>query len=78
MKRSRLFLIIVLILLVINAAFFIAWHALGGKESLKAYLEEVVGKALDGKLKIASYNIGDRQVYAEGISFAKADSSIVL
>jgi len=76
MKRPRLFLILIVVLLLINAVFFTAWYGFGLKDKLKGYVEELGGKALGGKLRIKSYTLGDRQVYAEGLSFASADSSM--
>jgi len=76
MKRSRLFLTLVIILLLINAVFFTAWYGLGLKSRVKEYIEELAGNAMGGKLRIKTYNLGDRQVYAEGVSFAASDSSM--
>lgn len=76
MKRSRFFLILIVILLLVNAAFFTAWYGFGLKDKLKDYVENVAGQALGGKLTIKTLNLGDRQVFAEGISFAAADSTL--
>ena len=76
MKRSRSFLILVVILLVINALFFAAWYGLGGKQWAKGLMERLGGNALGGKLTIESFNLGERQSYLENISFAASDSSL--
>lgn len=76
MKRSRLFLILVIILLVINTLFFVAWYGLDVKGRVKALVEKEAGKALEGTMKIRAFSISDRQIFAEGISFAAADSSL--
>ena len=76
MKRPRFFLILVLILLIINTIFFAAWYGLGGKAWAKGLIEKLGSEALDGKLTIENFNLGDRQAYLENISFAAADSSL--
>lgn len=76
MKRPRFFLLLVLILVIINAIFFAAWYGLGGKAWVKSLIENQVGKALAGELSIQNFNLGERQAYMEGISFASADSSM--
>lgn len=76
MKRSRSFLILVLILLAINALFFAGWYGLGGKEWAKGMIETLGGNALGGKLTIETFNLGERQAYLENVSFAASDSSL--
>ncbi|HPV14495.1 MAG TPA: hypothetical protein PL126_02440 [Candidatus Cloacimonadota bacterium] len=76
MKRSRSFLIFVVILLVINAIFFTAWYGFGGKNWAKGMIERLGGKALGGKLTIEGFNLGERQAYLENVSFAATDSSL--
>lgn len=76
MKRPRFFLLLVLILLIINALFFAAWYGFGGKERAKGLMEKLGSKALDGKLTIGSFNLGERQAYLENVSFAASDSSL--
>jgi hypothetical protein len=76
MKRSRSFLILVVILLAINALFFAGWYGLGGKEWAKGMIETLGGNALGGKLTIETFNLGERQAYLENVSFAASDSSL--
>lgn len=76
MRRSRKFLTLILILLVINTLFFVAWYAFNVQGRVKGIVERKAGKALKGKLEIGSFTISDQQVYAENISFAAADSSL--
>ncbi|MDP3114667.1 MAG: hypothetical protein Q8M98_07800 [Candidatus Cloacimonadaceae bacterium] len=76
MKRSRLFLFLIVILLFINAAFFITWYAFDLQGVVKGIVEKEAGKALSGEFSIRNFSISDRQVYAEKISFTTADSSL--
>ncbi|MFO8144445.1 MAG: translocation/assembly module TamB domain-containing protein [Candidatus Syntrophosphaera sp.] len=76
MKHPRKFLIFILILLAINTLFFVAWYAFDLQGVVKGIVEREAGKALQGDFKIEDFSISDRQVYAEGISFAAADSSL--
>lgn len=76
MKRPRKFLAFILILLLINTLFFIAWYALDLQGTVKGIVEREAGKALKGKLQIASFTISDQQVFAQGISFKATDNSL--
>ncbi len=76
MKRSRVFLGIIIFLLVINTLFFLAWYAFDLQGVVKGIVEREAGKALQGNLSIADFTISDRQVFAENIDFAAADSSL--
>ncbi len=76
MKRPRKFLIFILILLIINTIFFIAWYGFDMQGRIKGIVEKSAGKALKGELHINSFNISDQQLFAQGISFSAADSSL--
>lgn len=76
MRRSRRFLTFILILLGINTLFFVSWYAFDVQGRVKKLAEREVGKALKGDFKIGSFSISDRQIYAQNLSFAAADSSL--
>ncbi len=76
MKRSRLFLILVLILLVINTLFFVLWYGFDGKGKVQHLIEKEAGKALKGDFKIDSFAINDRQAFAENITFKSDDGNL--
>lgn len=76
MPRSRLFLAIVLILMLVNAAFFAAWYAFGLRGKFRNFVAAQAGKAMKGELSIKELHFSDRQIFAEGISFNSADSSM--
>ncbi|MDD2229401.1 MAG: hypothetical protein PHY48_08320 [Candidatus Cloacimonetes bacterium] len=78
MPRSKIFLTIVLILLLVNAAFFLAWYGLGLRGQVRKILASQLGKAIKGKVHITELHFSDRQLLAEGISIATADSSITV
>ncbi len=77
MRRSRKFLSLILVLLVINTLFFVAWYAFDAQGRVKGIVERQAGKALKGKMRIGAFTISDQQVYAENISFAAADSTLI-
>lgn len=75
MKKPRLFLSLVLILLVINAIFFIMWYGFDLQGKMKNLVEKEVGKILSGTLKIETLSITDRQVIIQNISFAEENDT---
>lgn len=76
MRRSRRFLTFILVLLGINTLFFVSWYAFDVQGRVKKLVEREAGKALKGDFKIGSFSISDRQIYAQNINFAAADSSL--
>ncbi|GAB1468389.1 hypothetical protein MASR2M64_11080 [Candidatus Cloacimonadota bacterium] len=76
MPRSKIFLTIVLVLLLVNAAYFLAWYGLGLRGQFRNMLASQLAKAIKGKVHITELHFSDRQLHAEGISIATADSSI--
>jgi len=76
MKRSRLFLILVLILLVINSLFFVIWYGFDGKGKVRALIEKEAGKALKGDFRIGTFSINDRQAFAEDVTFKARDGNL--
>lgn len=76
MRRSRKFLTFILVLLIINTLFFIAWYAFDLQGVVKGIVEREAGKALKGKFTITDFTISDQQVFAEGIKFAADDESL--
>ena len=76
MRRSRKFLSFIVVLLVINTLFFVAWYVFDAQGRVKGIVENEAGKALKGDFRIGSFTISDQQVYAEKITFAAADSSL--
>lgn len=78
MPRSKVFLTIVLILLLVNAGFFLAWYGLGLRNWFKDMLASQLGKIVKGKISITELHFSDRQLLAEGLSYSSADSSIAV
>ncbi|MDY0150730.1 MAG: hypothetical protein RBS43_00480 [Candidatus Cloacimonas sp.] len=76
MRRSKIFLTVVLILMLVNAVFFAAWYGFGLRNKLREYIAMQAGKAMHGELSIKELRFSDRQVFAEGVTFASADSSL--
>jgi hypothetical protein len=76
MKRPRKFLGFILVLLIINTLFFLAWYALDLQGMIKGIVEKQAGKALGGSLAIKSFSVSDQQVFAQDIEFSAADSSL--
>ncbi|MFO7660274.1 MAG: hypothetical protein R6V77_05120, partial [Candidatus Cloacimonadaceae bacterium] len=70
MKHSRWLLILVLVLMIINAVFFILWYALKGRERVTEALEGFLSKTLSGQVNIEKLSINERQITANGLSFA--------
>ncbi len=78
MKHSRWLLILVLVLLIINAVFFTLWYALKGRERVTEALEGFLSKTLSGQLSIDKLSINERQITANGVSFADNKGMIKL
>lgn len=78
MPRSKKFFALILILLLVNAAFFISWYWLGMRVRFREMLAYQLGKAAKGKIEIQELNFSDKQLFAEGVSYTSADSSIVV
>lgn len=76
MKRPRKFLAFILVLLLINTLFFLAWYTLDLQDVVKGIVEREAGKALKGKFQIGGFHISDQQVYATKISFRAQDGSL--
>ncbi len=76
MRRSRKFLTFIVVLLVINTLFFVAWYVFDAQGRVKGIVEREAGQALKGDFRIGSFTISDQQVYAEQVTFAAADSSL--
>jgi len=76
MPRSKRFLILILILLLVNAAFFISWYGFGMKDRFREMLAMQLGTILKGKVVIGELKISDRQLLAEKLSYCTADSSL--
>jgi hypothetical protein len=78
MPKAKKFLIFVLILLLINTGFFLAWYAFGLRNYCKNYLARYLGKLTKGEVTIDELHISDRQLLAQGITYTSADSSIAV
>ncbi len=78
MPRSKKFFALILILLLVNAAFFISWYWLGMRVRFRELLAYQLGKAAKGTIEITELNFSDRQLFAEGLSYCSADSSVVV
>lgn len=76
MPRSKRFLILILVLLLVNAAFFISWYGLGLKDRFREMLALQLSKTLNGVVAIGELKISDRQLFAEQLSYCTADSSL--
>jgi len=76
MRRTKLFLILVIILLVVNATFFLSWYGLGLRDRFREFVSSELGKVLKGKVSIAELHFSDRQLFAEGIVYAASDSTV--
>jgi len=77
-RRPRKFLSLIIILLVINALFFIIWYPLGGRDSLRKFITDTISKAANIELSFGDLNISDRQVFAQDVHFAMSDSLVSL
>ena len=75
MKYSRVFLIFILILLLINVLFFVSWHIFDVQGKVKHFIENEAGKALKGQMQIEGFSISDRQILAQNIQFASNDGT---
>ncbi len=78
MRRPRKFLSLIIILLVINALFFIIWYPLGGRDSLRKFITDTISNAANIELSFGDLNISDRQVFAQDVHFAMPDSLVSL
>lgn len=78
MRRPRKFFILILILLIINALFFSFWYAFGGRNWVRNMLTDAVGKMIDAEISMGDLHFSDKQIYAQDIKFATADSLISL
>ncbi|MDD4309028.1 MAG: hypothetical protein PHO32_01475 [Candidatus Cloacimonetes bacterium] len=76
MPRAKKFLILILVLLVVNTTFFVAWYGFGLRGKVRQLAADKLGGLMSGKLTIGDLKISDRQLLAEGISFTAADSSL--
>ena len=78
MPKSKKFLIFVLILLLINTGFFLAWYAFGLRNFCKNLVAGYLGKLTKGEVTIDELHISDRQLLAQDITYTSADSSIAV
>ena len=78
MRRPKKFLILILVLLLINALYFIIWYPLGGRDSVRKLLADMIGKMAKSELTLGDLRISDRQIFAQDISFATNDSLITI
>ncbi|MFA7024492.1 MAG: hypothetical protein WC176_01350 [Candidatus Cloacimonadaceae bacterium] len=78
MRRPKKFLILILVLLVINALYFIIWYPLGARDAVRNLLTDMVGKLAKSELSLGDLHISDRQILAQDISFATKDSLITI
>lgn len=78
MPRTKVFLILIIVLLLVNAIFFVSWYALGGRDLFRKTLAAQLGKVLHGKVSIGELHFSDRQLFAEDISYAFPDSSLTV
>ena len=76
MKRPKRFLILILILLVINSVFFIAWYGFDLQNVVKNIAAKELGKALKGNASIKDLKLSERQILAKGINFQARDGSM--
>jgi hypothetical protein len=77
-RRPKKFLILILILLLINAVFFIIWYPLGGRDAIRKFLTDMVGNLAKAELSLGDLHISDRQILAQDINFATKDSLIAV
>ena len=78
MPKAKKFLIFVLILLLINTGFFLAWYAFGLRNFCKNLVAGYLGKLTKGEVTIDELHISDRQLLAQDITYTSADSSIAV
>ncbi|MDY0324758.1 MAG: hypothetical protein RBQ87_01125 [Candidatus Cloacimonadaceae bacterium] len=78
MRRPKKFLILILILLLINALYFIIWYPLGGRDAVRKLLTDKIGSLAKSELTLGDLHISDRQIFAQDISFATNDSLITI
>lgn len=76
MPKSKVFLTIVLILLLVNAGFFLAWYGFGLRNKFKDLLANQLGRLAKGNMRITELHFSDRQLLAEGLSYSSDDGSI--
>jgi hypothetical protein len=77
-RRPRKFLSLILILLVINVLFFSIWYPLGGRDWVRDYLAQVIGKAAKAEVSIGDLHFSDKQILVQDFSYASNDSLINL
>ena len=78
MHRPRKFFTLILILLIINALFFIGWYAVGGRDWVRTKLTTMVGNMIDAEISLGDLHISDKQIFAQDLHFATSDSLISL
>lgn len=78
MRPPRKFLILIIMLLLINVLFFSIWYPWGGRDYVRNYLTNMIGDMLDSEFSLGDLHLSDRQILAQDISFARADSLIIL
>ncbi len=76
MRHPRWFLRLILILLVVNTTFFVAWYAFDVQGYVKGIVEREVSKALEGTFSIGDFSFNDRRLIARDIRFVSHDGSI--
>ncbi len=76
MKRPKRFLILILILLVINTVFFIAWYGFDLQNVVKNIAANELAKAMKGSASIQELKFSERQIFVKGISFKARDGSM--
>lgn len=78
MHRPKKFFILILILLLINALFFIIWYPLGGRNAVRKMITDMVGNMANAELTLGDLHISDRQILAQDINFATNDSLVTI
>jgi len=74
MKHSKWLLKLILVILVINLTFFLAWYVFNIKECIKSKIEVTLSKELHGSFKIKDLSINERLVIASDVVFDSDDS----
>jgi len=78
MHRSRKFLILILILLLINVIFFTIWYPLGGRKLVRNFIAAKVADTIGAKVQIGDLHISDKQILIQDFSYVDKDSQIDL
>jgi len=76
MKHPKWLLIIVLILLAINIAFYTIWYAFDVQGKVRVELESFLSKTMNGTLQIQKLSINERQITVNRASFYDKTSNI--